>query len=155
MAMPQIQLPIFPEGIVHLSSELAVKQENGQVVYFNGMLPVFTHAAEDIKTFRMITSQFCVNGIVKEVDISRAFGIPAITVKRAVKKYREGGAAGFYQKRKTRAAPILTEPVLGKAQQNLNAGKSVKEVAIELGIKYDTLKKAVADGRLKKKSWRA
>jgi len=150
--MPQIQLPIFPEGTTHITSELAFRREKDEVVYFNGMMPVFTHDANDIKTFKMITSQFCVNGHVKQADIARTFGIPAITVKRAVKKYREEGISGFYKKRNTRKGCVLTEKVLATAQQKFDIGKSTSDVASELGVKYETLKKAVTDGRLKKKS---
>jgi transposase-like protein len=150
--MPQIQLPIFPDGVTHINGELAFKLENNEVVYFNGSMPVFTHDFRDVKTFRMITSQFCVKGNVKQADIARAFGIPAITVKRAVKKYREEGVSGFYKKRKARKATVLTEAVLLSAQQKLDSGKSRAEAAKELGVNYETFKKAVVDGRLKKKS---
>jgi hypothetical protein len=51
---------------------------------------VFSHAGTDIATFRMITSQFCVSGHVKQSDIIRAFGVTSISVKRSVKIYREG-----------------------------------------------------------------
>jgi hypothetical protein len=44
---------------------------DGQVTYFNGHMPVFSHAETDIATFRMITSQFCVTGHVKQSDIIR------------------------------------------------------------------------------------
>jgi len=102
--MPQLQLPIFPTGVEHINSQLAVKEEGGQVVYFNGHMPVFTHAANDLQSFKMITAQFCVSGNAKLVDISRTFGIPGVTVKRAVKKYREQGPAGFYKERTKRTA---------------------------------------------------
>ena len=36
------------------------KKEDGQVVYFNYQMPVFTHDERDCATFRMITSQFCI-----------------------------------------------------------------------------------------------
>ena len=150
--MPQVQLPIFPEGVTHINAELAFRREQDEVVYFNGSMPVFTHDVNDVKTFKMITSQFCVKGNVKQADIARAFGIPAITVKRAVKKYRKEGVSGFYKKKKVRTATVLTESVLLSAQQKLDDGKNRAAVASELGINYETFKKAFTDGRLKKKS---
>jgi hypothetical protein len=33
----------------------------GRVTYFNGQMPVFVHDTNDIRPFRLITSQFCVN----------------------------------------------------------------------------------------------
>src|SRR3989339_1947383 len=98
-SMPQMQLPIFPEGVCHITDQLAVKKEDGRVVYFNGHMPVFTHGEEDIASFRMITSQFYVNGTVEQVDISRIFGVTKGSVKRAVKLYREKGPKGFFQPR--------------------------------------------------------
>jgi Helix-turn-helix domain len=146
--MPQVMLPIFPDGVVHLSPDLAVRKEGSQVVYFNGMMPVFTHEEEDVKSFKMITSQFCCSGIVKQADIARAFGVTEISVMRAVKRYRELGPAGFYAARKGRGAGVLTAIVMKEAQALLDEGSGVPEVAEQLGLKRDTLAKAVRDGRL-------
>ena len=87
--MPQLQLPMFPEGVTHITNQLAVMKKDGQVTYFNGHMPVFSHDETDIETFRMITSQFCVSGHVKQSEIIRAFGVTSISVKRSVKTYRE------------------------------------------------------------------
>jgi hypothetical protein len=54
--MPQMMLPIFPDDVVYLNSDLAVRKDNGQVTYFNGMMPIFTHAEDDVESFQMITS---------------------------------------------------------------------------------------------------
>jgi hypothetical protein len=102
--MPQILLPFYPEGATDISSLLAFeKNEEGQIVYFNGGMPVFSHDATDKASFKMITAQFCVNGATKQAEIVRAFGVTSISVKRAVKLYREQGAKGFYAPKKCRA----------------------------------------------------
>ena len=82
--MPQMQLPLFPDGVEHITSELAFEKRDGQVTYFNGNMPVFIHAENDVPTFRMITAQFCLNGNAKQADISRAFGVTLISVKREI-----------------------------------------------------------------------
>lgn len=146
--MPQMQLPIFPEGITHITTELAFKKERGRVTYFNGSMPVFVHDEKDIRTFRMITSQFCVNGNAKQSEVARAFGITPMNVKRAVKLYREKGPEGFYAPRGTRGAAVLTPAVLEQAQEKLDEQLNVAEVANALGIKRNTLAKAVRAGRL-------
>ena len=59
--MPLIQLPIFPASSTAITSDLAFEQRDGQVYYFNGHLPVFTHPADDIASFRFFTSQLIAN----------------------------------------------------------------------------------------------
>ena len=146
--MPQMQFPFFPEGVTHITPYLAFSKQDGRVTYFNGNMPVFIHDEDDMDSFRMITAQFCVNGNAKQMEIVRAFGISKISMKRAVKRYREAGPKGFYQKRKTRGPAVLTPPVMEKAQRLLDEGLEVPEVADQLGIKRDTLSKAVRAGRL-------
>ena len=94
--MPQIQLPFFPDDCTLITSHLGVQKNEDLVYYFNGSMPVFQHDVEDYASFRMITSQFVVNGNCKQMDIARCFGVSKISVKRWVKKYREEGISSFY-----------------------------------------------------------
>ncbi|MCP3868895.1 MAG: hypothetical protein GY703_12520 [Gammaproteobacteria bacterium] len=143
-----MQFPFFLEDVTHITSLLVFSRHDGRVTYFNGDLPVFAHDVEDIDSFRMITAQFCVNGNTKQVDIIRVFGISKIGIKRVVKLNREAGVKGFYAKRKTRGPAVLTPPVLEQAQQLLDKELETPEVADRLGIKRDTLSKAVRASRL-------
>ena len=154
--MPQIQLPIFPTDCVNITPELAFKKENGTITYFNGSMPVFSHDEHDLQAFRMITSQFYVNGNATQSDIAKAFGVTLVSIKRAVKTYRTQGISGFYALKKTRGAAVLTEPVLKDIQIRLDNGASIPDLAGEFGVKANTLSKAIGAGRLhnpvKKKS---
>ncbi len=146
--MPQMQLPIFPEGFTVINAVLAFQKKDGQVIYITGHMPIFVHDENDIQSFRMITAQFCAQGTVKQAEISKAFGIPKITIKRAVKLFREKGPTGFFEPRRTRGATVLTKSVLKEAQELLDNEHSIPDVAEKLGIKKDTLRKAVDSGRL-------
>ena len=146
--MPQLQLPMFPQGVTEITANLAFGREDDRITYYYGTLPVFSHQQNDLATFRMITSQFVEAGHVTQAQIARAFGIPLVTVKRSVKRYREEGVRGFYTERNTRGAAVLTKAVLIQAQQRLDNGITVKDVATELNLKQDTLNKAVRAGRL-------
>ena len=150
--MPQMHLPFFAEGVEHITSELAFERKDGQVIYFNGHRPVFIHSEEDIPTFRMITAQFCINGNAKQADLARAFGITLISVKRAVKLYRDKGVSGFYEEPNRRGPAVLTAEVLKEAQERLDEGLETSEVAEQLGVKRDTLAKAIRAGRLHKRT---
>src|SRR5258705_5192243 len=145
--MPQLQLPIFPDGVTHITEQLAFMKENGQVTYFNGHMPVFTHAETDIATFRMITSQFCASGHVKQSDIIRTFGVTSISVKRSVKTYRERGPKGFYAPRVTRGAAGLGDDVVWEVEGLLAGGTSPAAVSKALGPRIKTSPKAVPRGR--------
>jgi transposase len=148
--MPQMQLPIFPDGVEHINAQLAFEKRNGQVTYFNGSMPVFIHDENDVATFRMITAQFCINGNATQAEIARAFGVTLISVKRAVKRYREKGVAGFYQEPNRRGPAVLTAEVLETAQALLDEGLETSAVAAQLGVKRDTLAKAIRARRLRK-----
>jgi len=100
--MPQLQIPIFKAGAHPITLELGYMRENNQITYFNGMMPVFSHETTDTASFKMIVSQFYVNGVVKQVDIVKAFGINPLAIKRWVKKYRNDGAKAFYAPRRSR-----------------------------------------------------
>ncbi len=148
--MAQLQLPLFPIGATEVTQDLAFEKREGQVTYFYGSLPVFSHAENDLASFKMITAQFYLNGYVKQMDIVRAFGVTAISVKRAVKRFQEEGPQGFYTEKNTRGATVLTPDVLKQAQQLLDNGLEPYEVADQLSIKRDTLNKAVRAKRLHK-----
>ncbi len=100
--MPQIRLPFFSEEITLINSTVGFQKNYGIVYYFNGSMPVYQYprhggqAEEDLKSFRLFTSQLVVNGNAMQSEIVRAFGVSSISVKRWVKKYREEGAQGFF-----------------------------------------------------------
>ena len=148
--MPQLHLPLFPDGVSHITDQLAFMKKDGQITYFNGHMPVFSHAENDVATFRMITSQFCVSGYVQQTDIIRAFGVTSISVKRSVKTYREKGPKGFYAPRVTRGAAVLVDTVVAEAEELLADGASDTEVAEKLKLKLNTLQKAIRAGRVRR-----
>ena len=79
--MTVMWLPIFPKGITEINVLLAYAFEGENVTYYNGMMPIFTHHKDDISTFRLILSQFYVNGNATQAELVRAFGIPPVTLK--------------------------------------------------------------------------
>jgi hypothetical protein len=67
-----------------------------------------------------------------------------------VKRYREQGVSGFYEPPTRRGPAVLTAAVLEAAQERLDEGLETTEVAAQLGLKRDTLAKAIGAGRLHK-----
>jgi transposase len=152
--MPQTQLPVFPAGSKEINSELAFECRDNQVTYFNGHLPVFTHAVNDLATFRFFTTQLIVNGTVTQGEIVQAFGVPLTTVKRYTGKYRREGGKAFFAPPRRRSGSKLHAERLAQAQRLLDEGLEVPAVSEQLGVLATTLHKAIRSGRLvhKKKS---
>ena len=99
----------------------------------------------------MFTSQMIVGGTVKPKEIVKTFGVPMITVKRYVQVYRSHGAKGFYEQQpRHNSASVLKGSVREQAQQLLDEGRSVPEVAAELKVLGNTLHKAIRAGRLRR-----
>ena len=97
--MPQLQMPIFQEGTQLITPDLGYCLEEGQITYVYGIVPVFSHREDDLNSFKMIVSQFHVNGHATQMQLVRAFGLNPLAVKRWGKKFRHQGAGGFYAPR--------------------------------------------------------
>jgi len=148
--MPQLQLPMFPAGVTEINTRVAVEAKDGRVCYIHGHLPVFQHDEKDVRSFRMFTSQMIVNGTAKPKEIVQTFRVPMGTVKRYMKVYRDYGAKGFYEpKPRHSSASVLKGEVLERAQQLLDEGPSVPEVAKQLKVLANTIHKAIRAGRLR------
>ena len=149
--IPQLQLPVLPASSTQITSELAFQQRDAQVFHFNGDLPVFTHPLDDIASFRRFTSQLVAHGSASQGQISRAFGVPLVTVKRACKKLRLEGAAAFFRPSPPRQSYKLTPELLAEAQTLLDDGLRISDIGKRLGVLPNTIHKAISHHRLKKK----
>jgi transposase len=146
--IPQALLPLIPDGATRINNLISVVRENGQWIYLYGALPLFQHSENDRRSFRMFTAQLIYLGVCRQVEIVRAFSVSKNSVIRSVNKYRAGGVNAFYSPRATRSASVMTPEITLQAQQLLGSGWSRKEVAEQLGLKPDTLRKAIQHGRL-------
>ena len=147
--MPQIQLPVFPAGSTEINSGLAFECRDHQVTYFNGHLPVFTHAADDLASFRFFTTQLILNGSASQSEIVRAFGVSLTTVKRYTGKYQREGGKAFFGPPRRRSGSRLTPERLAEAQRLLDEGLAVPALSAQLGVLASTLHKAIRSGRLR------
>jgi hypothetical protein len=143
-------LPLIPHGASTISNNLSVVYEEDRWIYFHGGLPVFAHNASDNRAFRMTTSSFICLGVCRNVDIERVFNVSKTSIIRNCIKYKLHGSNAFYKssskgKKKSR---VLDPEKLKKAEDLLSDDFTRREVADKLGVKYDTLSKAVWDGRI-------
>jgi transposase len=125
---------------------VAVSEEKW--TYFQGVFPVFGHRSDDGRSFRMFTAQLICLGGCKQADIVRAFGVSRTSVSRSVAKFEEGGHEAFFKPRRGRGGSVITEEVRQRIEERFEQGQGPHEVAKALGIKYDTLRKAIAQERV-------
>jgi hypothetical protein len=98
----------------------------------------------------MFTAQMVCNGSCKQAEIVRAFGVSKNSVSRSVAKFEEDGQAAFFAPRKGRGSSVITPEVKTRIEEMFVLGKDSHEAAEELGIKHDTLCKAIRQGRVAK-----
>ena len=126
--MPQLILPIFHKISTSLGNNIYYRNNNGTIIYSQGILPFFQHAEEDIQSFRFAISLLSETCCIKQIELSKAFGVSYIFVKRCVAIFRKHGIKGFYQEVKGRSPHILTEKVVNQAQKLLDDGNNAKKV---------------------------
>lgn len=146
-------LPLIPHGASKISNNLSVIYDSDEEswTYFHGCFPIFSHAAADNRSFRMITSSFICQGVCRNADIERVFNVSKTSVIRNCRRYKNGGGSAFYKSRVKRRSQgvVLTAEKISEAEELLSNNFRRSEVANKLGIKYDTLSKAVRNGRIK------
>ena len=141
--------PIYPEGTKMINSEIRVKTIGEDVYYFNGSMAIYQHHKKDYQSFRHATSQMIALGNVQQTEIIKFFKVSKGSVQRWVKKYRDEGSKAFYTKRNGgNRGTVLTPEIKEEVQVLLNLGSSPKDIQDELGIKADTIRKAIRFGKL-------
>jgi len=147
--MPQQILPLIPRGATQINGLVSVWRDDESWTYFFATHPIYSHRKDDQRMFRLITSQLIDSGACHQVHIQRVFGVSKSSVIRSLNKLRCGGAEAFFiHRRGRRGGKVLTCEVLEKAQRLLDQGYTRSDAAKELGVKYDTFRKAINDGRL-------
>ena len=78
----------------------------------------------------------------------KSFPVSSSSLKRWMRQYKEKGADSFHAASATRGGAVLTDAVIIMAQDLLDKHQTRRQVAVELSINYDVVRKAVGDGRL-------
>jgi hypothetical protein len=74
----------------------------------------------------------CDGGAGKLVEIQRAFGVTEISLKRALKQYRAGGARSFFERKRTaREGPVIRPARLREVQTLIDQGLSDRAFATQ------------------------
>jgi len=143
------KLPLIPSGASAINRDIGVIRDGNTWTYVLDMVPIYAHGEHDHQHFRLIIAQLVEVGACRPCEIMATFGVTKNKVMRAQKQLREHGVRSFFEPRcGRRTGTVLTPEKLAQAQRLLNEGTSRSELAKELAIKPDTLRKAINDGRL-------
>jgi len=149
----QLLLPIFPREVKLITATLGVFSRDGIVNYLHCGVPIYSHAAEDLNSFRYISSNFVLQGLCKKVEISRFFGVSYDSVKRNARRLAEHGERAFFgNDHRGGHCYKLVPSVLDRMQRQLDAGMSNSEIARQEGVTEGAVRYAIKQGKLKKKS---
>lgn len=119
--MPQLLLPLIPEGSTIISDLVSVYRRDERLTYYIGMHPIYSHRADDLRMFRITTAQLITSDACRHTDILNTFGVSKSSVNRSLKTLREKGIEGFFKKRRGgRRGHVLTPEVIKKAQHLLD-----------------------------------
>jgi hypothetical protein len=90
---------MFADGLTPITEDLGFQREDGKIIYFHGLLPIFQHEEGDLKAFRMFTSQLISTGAVRQRDIVEAFRVPVGRSSGTRKCIGSRGWKGFIDSR--------------------------------------------------------
>ena len=145
----QLCLPRYQDEPIHVSDAVPLVLRDGIVWWFHQGMPLGSHGESATASFRHQSSMLCDGGACKLVEVERAFRVSAISVKRALKQHRAGGARSFFElKRSVRAGPVMTLERLREIQVLIAQGLSDRQIGERLGLKRDTIYRTVKTGRL-------
>lgn len=148
----QLQLPIFPAECKMISSTAGVYESDGIVQYIVNGLPVYAHGKEDLQAFRFFTSNLIEQGLCKQSEVVRCFGISEDSVGRYLRMFRKEGEEAFFspENRQGHCHKIRGE-VVERIQRKMDNGQSVNSIAKQEKITEGAIRYAIKRGYFKKK----
>jgi prepilin-type processing-associated H-X9-DG protein len=146
--MSQPILPLIPSGANKVGELLSIVRENEYTKYYMGVFQIGIHKTSDKATFKAKICELIFCGLCRNKDVLKTFPVSSSSLKRWMRQYKEKGADSFHAASATRGGAVLTDAVIIVAQDLLDKHRTRKQVAGELSVNYDVIRKAVADGRL-------
>lgn len=142
-------LPLNPADATPINDLVSLVKHDGEWSYFYGLQPIHRHPEGDERCFHLALAMMCEQGICTCSEVIRALKVPKRSLCRYTEIYRKEGIPGFFKPKVGRGPSVMTAEVTAKAQALLDQGRSRIEVSKELGVPYDTLRKATEAGRLR------
>ena len=147
----QMQLPIFPESTKLINSSVGFFMKEEFIYYLHNGSPIFCHHKDNTNNYRYILGNLVLSKLCHPSEISKALGVSQRNVERYAQKLREQGIESFFNQVDHRGECYkMTDAVLVRAQELLDAGKSQLNAAKTLGVSESCIRYHLKSGNLKK-----
>jgi transposase len=145
----QLHLPVQPAGAREINAVVAIVERDAQVAYFASGVPVFIHRADDPVGRRVAAGQLIELGLARQEELSTALHVHRSTLYRQHRKLQAQGVLGVVDgKGGPRGPHRFTADKRQRAAELLEAGRSIRQAAAEIGVTEGTIRHALRRGEL-------
>lgn len=141
--------PRAPADATCIGEIFSMATIDGVTWYFANLSPEDWHPADDVRAKNLRIARYHVISGIRQVDLVRAFKVSTSTVQRAVRLFRNEGAAAFHQPPRRRGRTVIDAGMAKKAGKMLDGGMSGRAVARELGVHPATFYENLRAGVIK------
>jgi hypothetical protein len=143
------RLALLPDSARVINNDLAILEEDDQIVLFNAAGPIYTARKDDRTGMRLGAVTAIRQGLAGVAEMAQALDLHRSTLSADLAKFDSGGVEGIVAKKRGPKAPHkLTAPVRRRAQKLLTGGATITEVARSVGVTRGALYHAIDRGLL-------
>jgi transposase-like protein len=150
-AIPTQQALTVPPADAHeINAVVAVLERGDQVAYFASGVPVFVHRVDDPVGRRVAAVQLMELGLARQDELSATLHVDRSTLYRQRRKVKTDGVLGVVDgKRGPRGPHRFTAEKRQRVAALLEAGRSIRHAAEQVGVTEGTIRHALRRGELR------
>lgn len=147
----QLHMPVQPAGAREINAVVAMVERDQQVGYFASGVPLFIHRADDPVGRRVAAVQMLTLGLARQDELSAALQVNRTTLYRQHRKVQAHGVLGVVDgKRGPRGPHRFTPEKRLRVATLLEAGRSIRHAAGQVGVTEGTIRHALRRGELRR-----
>ncbi len=146
----QLHLPVQPAGAREINAVVAMVERDEQVAYFASGVPLFIHRADDPVGRRVAAGQMIALGLARQDELSAVLHVNRTTLYRQQRRLQAHGVLGVVDgQRGPRGPHRFTAEKRQRVAALLEAGRSIRRAAEQVGVTEGTIRHALRRGELR------